>query len=101
MLDRTKRIKEAREEAKKEIDAYKKQKEAEFKEFEAQVCHARPYTSHHFLQLPHYTATANMCNRRERQRPKDRIVNGELTPVSTPAAISKLRRTPTRKLRCR
>lgn len=37
MVDRTKRIKEAREEAKKEIDAYKKQKETEFKEFEAKV----------------------------------------------------------------
>lgn len=37
-LDRTKRVKEARDEAKKEIDAYKKQKDDEFKKFEAEVC---------------------------------------------------------------
>jgi V-type H+-transporting ATPase subunit G len=36
--DRTKRVKEAREEAKKEIEAYRKQKEEEFKKFEAEVC---------------------------------------------------------------
>jgi V-type H+-transporting ATPase subunit G len=35
--DRTKRVKEARDEAKKEIDAYKAEKEAEFKKFEAEV----------------------------------------------------------------
>lgn len=34
---RTKRIKEARDEAKKEIDAYRAQKEQEFKKFEAEV----------------------------------------------------------------
>jgi hypothetical protein len=38
-LDRTKRVKEARDEAKKEIDAYRKQKDEEFKKFEAEVCH--------------------------------------------------------------
>ncbi|PSS20679.1 hypothetical protein M430DRAFT_27698 [Amorphotheca resinae ATCC 22711] len=32
--DRTKRVKEARDEAKKEIDEYRKAKEAEFKKFE-------------------------------------------------------------------
>jgi hypothetical protein len=36
-IDRTKRIKEAREEAKKEIDKYRKAKEVEFKKFEAEV----------------------------------------------------------------
>jgi len=36
-IDRTKRIKEAREEAKKEIDTYRKAKEVEFKKFEAEV----------------------------------------------------------------
>jgi hypothetical protein len=36
-IDRTKRIKEARDEAKKEIDTYRKTKEAEFKKFEAEV----------------------------------------------------------------
>lgn len=35
--DRTKRVREARDEAKKEIEAYKAQKEAEFKKFEAEV----------------------------------------------------------------
>ncbi|KAF4617016.1 hypothetical protein G7Y89_g15133 [Cudoniella acicularis] len=34
--DRTKRVKEARDEAKKEIDAYKKQKDEEFKKFESE-----------------------------------------------------------------
>ncbi|KAK3384115.1 H+-ATPase G subunit-domain-containing protein [Lasiosphaeria ovina] len=34
--DRTKRVKESRDEAKKEIDEYRKNKEAEFKAFEAQ-----------------------------------------------------------------
>ena len=36
-IDRTKRVKEAREEAKKEVDAYKKAKDEEFKKFEAEV----------------------------------------------------------------
>ncbi|EKD17106.1 vacuolar ATPase [Drepanopeziza brunnea f. sp. 'multigermtubi' MB_m1] len=34
--DRTKRVKEARDEAKKEIDSYKKTKENEFKTFESE-----------------------------------------------------------------
>ncbi|CCC14219.1 hypothetical protein SMACR_08677 [Sordaria macrospora] len=34
--DRTKRVREARDEAKKEIEAYKAEKEAEFKKFEAE-----------------------------------------------------------------
>lgn len=36
-IDRTKRVREARDEAKKEIDAYRKTKEEEFKKFEAEV----------------------------------------------------------------
>jgi V-type H+-transporting ATPase subunit G len=36
-IDRTKRIKEAREEAKKEIATYRKAKEVEFRKFEAEV----------------------------------------------------------------
>lgn len=36
-VDRTKRVKEARDEAKKEIDAYKKSKDDEFKKFESEV----------------------------------------------------------------
>jgi V-type H+-transporting ATPase subunit G len=35
--DRTKRVKEARDEAKKEIDSYKKTKDDEFKTFESEV----------------------------------------------------------------
>ena len=35
--DRTKRVKEARTEAQREIDEYRKQKEEEFKKFEAEV----------------------------------------------------------------
>lgn len=38
-IDRTKRVKEARDEAKKEIDNYKKDKEDEFKKYESEVCH--------------------------------------------------------------
>lgn len=34
---RTKRVREARDEAKKEIDAYRQAKEEEFKKFEAEV----------------------------------------------------------------
>jgi hypothetical protein len=41
-IDRTKRIKEARDEAKKEISAYRASKEAEFKKFEAEVCLTNP-----------------------------------------------------------
>ncbi len=37
MLDRTKRVKEARDEAKKEIEDYRKAKDEEFKKFEAEV----------------------------------------------------------------
>lgn len=36
--DRTQKVKDARSEAQKEIEAYKKQKESEFKKFEAEVC---------------------------------------------------------------
>ena len=36
-LDRTKRVKDARSEAQKEIEDYKKQKEEEFKAFEKEV----------------------------------------------------------------
>jgi hypothetical protein len=42
VADRTKRVKEARDEAKKEIDAYKKDKDDEFKKFESEVCLAPP-----------------------------------------------------------
>lgn len=37
VLDRTKRVKEARDGAKKEIEAYRKAKDEEFKKFEAEV----------------------------------------------------------------
>jgi len=37
VADRTKRVKEARDEAKKEIEDYKKQKDDEFKKFESEV----------------------------------------------------------------
>lgn len=43
-IDRTKRIKEARDEAKKEIDTYRQTKEAEFKKFESEVrLEVQPY----------------------------------------------------------
>ena len=37
-LDRTKRVKDARSEAQKEIEEYRKQKEEGFKKFESEVC---------------------------------------------------------------
>lgn len=37
LVDRTKRIREAKSEAQKEIEEYRKQKEEEFKKFEAEV----------------------------------------------------------------
>jgi Vacuolar (H+)-ATPase G subunit len=37
VTDRTKKVKEARDEAKKEIEAYRAQKEIEFRKFEAEV----------------------------------------------------------------
>jgi F0F1-type ATP synthase membrane subunit b/b' len=36
--DRTKRVKDARSEAQKEIEEYKKEKEAEYQKFEKEVC---------------------------------------------------------------
>lgn len=36
-IDRTKKVKEARDEAKKEVDAYRKEKDDEFKKFESEV----------------------------------------------------------------
>ena len=44
--DRTKRVKEARDEAKKEIDAYRKQKDDEFKKFEAEVYYPISWATH-------------------------------------------------------
>lgn len=35
--DRTKKVKEARDEAKKEVDTYRKNKDEEFKKFESEV----------------------------------------------------------------
>ena len=43
--DRTKRVKEARDEAKKEIEAYRAKKEAEYKKFEAEVRSQSPFPS--------------------------------------------------------
>lgn len=37
-IDRTKRVKDARTEAQKEIEEYRRQKEEEFRKFEAEVC---------------------------------------------------------------
>ncbi len=51
MIDRTKRVKEARDEAKKEIEAYKKSKDEEFKKFEAEV---RP-------DLPRFSQILSHC----------------------------------------
>ena len=63
-----------------------------------------PRPSIHITPFHAIAALYSHCfviKRREWRGPKDRIVNGELTLVSTPAATSRLRRRPTRKLRCR
>ena len=44
-IDRTAKVKEARSSAAAEIEAYKAQKEAEFKKFEEQVRHRHPLSS--------------------------------------------------------
>jgi len=49
--DRTKRVKEARDEAKKEIDAYRKEKDDEFKKFEAEVYYLFDYLFHRAPQI--------------------------------------------------
>jgi len=41
--DRTKRVKDARSEAQKEIEEYRKNKEEEFKKFEKEVRHSFPH----------------------------------------------------------
>lgn len=41
-LDRTQKLKDARSEAAKEIEAYKKEKEAEFAKFEQEVSKSPP-----------------------------------------------------------
>jgi len=41
--DRTKRVKDARSEAQKEIEEYRKNKEEEFKKFEKEVRYSFPY----------------------------------------------------------
>lgn len=38
LLDRTKRVKDAKAEAQKEIEEYRQQKEEEFKKYESEVC---------------------------------------------------------------
>jgi V-type H+-transporting ATPase subunit G len=64
-IDRTKRIKEARDEAKKEIDTYRKTKEAEFKKFESEVRLANPshrWPPYSARQLdPWHTKSAALC----------------------------------------
>jgi hypothetical protein len=50
-IDRTKRVKEARDEAKKEIEAYRKSKDEEFRKFEAEVCHPWQDSPPRFLNI--------------------------------------------------
>lgn len=40
ITDRTKRVKDAKAEAQKEIDEYRQKKEEEYKKFESEVCSA-------------------------------------------------------------
>lgn len=49
--DRTKRVKEARDEAKKEIEAYRKEKEDEFKKFESEVWLSYPLSELRAVEL--------------------------------------------------
>ena len=43
--DRTKRVKDARNEAQKEIEDYRKEKEDEYQKFEKEVCHPRRHSA--------------------------------------------------------
>lgn len=72
--DRTKRVKEARDEAKKEIDAYKANKEEEYKKFEAEV---RTPSLDHDPEATYCTACiikiltkATTSTRKETRRPR-------------------------------
>lgn len=73
--DRTKRVKEARDEAKKEIDAYRKQKDEEFKKFEAEVwssCTKMPVDFYHIAsRLMEVRPTDDLdSTRAETRRPR-------------------------------
>ena len=45
-VDRVQKLKDARSEAAKEIEEYKAKKEAEYKNFESEVCHLCPRSSY-------------------------------------------------------
>lgn len=67
ILVRTKRVKEAREEAKREITEYKARKEDEFKKFEAEVISPSFPLSHQFLffLFPVFSAVSMSFSDRE------------------------------------
>lgn len=44
LTDRTKRVKDAKSEAQKEIDEYRKKKEEEFKKYESEVCNLKSFS---------------------------------------------------------
>lgn len=46
-----KRVKDAKVEAQREIEGYKRQKEEEFKKFEAEVCLRNPYAAIPLLMI--------------------------------------------------
>lgn len=74
-IDRTKRVKEARDEAKKEIEAYRKQKDDEFKKFESEVrLSSRSLSSD---QSSNYSMLTYLSTRVETRKPK-------MMPTKTP-----------------
>ena len=88
-IDRTKRVKEARDEAKKEIEAYRKSKDEEFKKFEAEVCELGIPCS------PHYFGNCSDW------RSFDMKINTDYVICSTPAATRRLRKMQIKMLRPR
>ena len=78
MIDRTKRVKDARSEAQKEIEDYRKQKDEEFKKFESEVR----------APLPAFTHLSPGNRRRQRPR-RYRMKDGRLTVLVTQTAFER------------
>lgn len=100
-IDRTKRIKEARDEAKKEIDAYRKAKEAEFRKFEAEVRFPSPKSSGYsciYIEQEGWDIV-DVGLRRTLDSERSAMLTDLL--CSTPAETRRPRRRRTRTRRCR
>lgn len=78
--DRTKRVKDARSEAQKEIEEYRQKKEEEFKKFETEVCRNQSSPATSCLVLPpinsdHCLDSIPAATRRPRKMPTKRTMS--------------------------